>query len=133
MPAPVKYEYFTWMTSADICERRQYSRKMTVQRGRFRSPSPARQAPAGLRFADLAARRLTAAEDSPAWSPWAVFGANLARQVLGDRQLPPNLERFMAEDARLPIAAIVEEVLRLRLEQATLEWRKVAQALSLSL
>jgi len=38
---------------------------------------------------------------------------NLAKQVLEDHKLPSNLERFMSEDARLPVEAIVEEVLRL--------------------
>jgi cytidylate kinase len=58
-------------------------------------------------------QRLIAAEKRPATSPWAVFDANLAKQVLEDHKLPPNLERFMAEDARLPVEAIVEEVLGL--------------------
>jgi hypothetical protein len=57
---------------------------------------------------------LTAAEKTPATSPWAVFDANLAKHVLEDHKLPPNLERFMTEDARLlPVEAIVEEVLGL--------------------
>jgi hypothetical protein len=57
---------------------------------------------------------LTAADKTPETSPWAVFDANLAGQVLEDHKLPPNLERFMAEDARLPVEAIVEEVLGLQ-------------------
>ena len=57
---------------------------------------------------------MTDAEKMPDASPWAVFDANLAKQVLKDHELSPDLERFMTEDARLPVEAIVEEVLRLR-------------------
>ena len=67
----------------------------------------------GRTIAELLGQRLTAAEQTPATSPWAVFDANLAKHVLEDHKLPPNLERFMAEDARLPVEAIVEEVLGL--------------------
>jgi cytidylate kinase len=67
----------------------------------------------GRTIAELLGQRLTAAEKTPATSPWAVFDANLAKQVLEDHKLPPHLERFMAEDARLPVEAIVEEVLGL--------------------
>ena len=58
-------------------------------------------------------QRLTAGGKTPDGIPWAVFDANLAKQVLEDHKLPANLERFMTEDARLPVEAIVEEVLRL--------------------
>ena len=57
---------------------------------------------------------MTAAEKTPETSPWAVFDANLARQVLEDHKLPPNLERVMVEYAQLPVEAIVEEVLGLQ-------------------
>jgi cytidylate kinase len=63
--------------------------------------------------AELVRQRLTAAETAPSSNPWAVFDANLAKQVLKDHQLPPDLARFMAEDARLPVEAIVEEILGL--------------------
>src|SRR5690349_10170960 len=63
----------------------------------------------GITIAELLARRLIAAEKTPETSPWAIFDANLAKQVLEDHKLPPNLEQFMAEDARLPVEAIVEE------------------------
>ena len=66
----------------------------------------------GRTIAELVGQRLAVAEKTPA-STWAVFDANLAKQVLEDHKLPPNLERFMTEDARLPVEAIVEEVLRL--------------------
>ena len=68
----------------------------------------------GRTVAELLGQRLTAAEKTPAPSPWVVFDANLAKQVLEDHLLPPNLERFMTEDAQLlPVEAIVEEVLGL--------------------
>jgi cytidylate kinase len=67
----------------------------------------------GKTIAELTARRLTTVENSLTASPWAVFDANLAKRVLEDHQLPANLERFVAEDARLPVEAIVEEVLGL--------------------
>jgi cytidylate kinase len=73
-----------------------------------------REAGAGaVTVAELVRQRLTAAETAPSLSPWAVFDANLAKQVLKDHQLPPDLARFMAEDARLPVEAIVEEILGL--------------------
>jgi hypothetical protein len=72
-----------------------------------------REAGAGaVTVAELVRQRLTAAETEPSSSPWAVFDANLAKQVLKD-QLPTDLARFMAEDARLPVEAIVEEILGL--------------------
>jgi len=67
----------------------------------------------GRTIGELVAQRLTAAENTPDAGPWAVFDANLANQVLADHKLSPDLERFMTEDARLPVEAIVEEVLRL--------------------
>ena len=67
----------------------------------------------GIMIAELLAKRLTAIEKRAATSPWAVFDANLAKQVLEDHKLPPELERFITEDTRLPIEEIVEEVLGL--------------------
>ena len=68
----------------------------------------------GRTIAELLGQRLTAAEKTPATSPWAVFDANLAKHVLEDHKLPPKLDQFMTEDARLlPVEAIVEEVLGL--------------------
>ena len=67
----------------------------------------------GRTIAELVAHRLAAIEKTPASTPWAVFDANLAKQVLEDHKLSPNLERFVTEDARLPVEAIVEEVLGL--------------------
>jgi cytidylate kinase len=68
----------------------------------------------GRTIGELVAQRLAVTEKTPGGgSTWAVFDVNLAKQVLEDHKLPPNLERFMTEDARLPVEAIVEEVLRL--------------------
>ena len=67
----------------------------------------------GTTVSELLARRLSEAEKTPGASPWAIFDAGLAKQVLEDHKLPGNLERFMAEDARLPVESIVEEVLGL--------------------
>jgi cytidylate kinase len=67
----------------------------------------------GRTIAELVGQRLAATEKTPDSSTWAVFDANLAKQVLEDHKLPPNLERFVTEDARLPVEAIIEEVLRL--------------------
>jgi Cytidylate kinase-like family len=44
---------------------------------------------------------------------WTVFDRNLASQVLIDHKLPLNLEKFIVEDARLPVDSIVEELLGL--------------------
>jgi cytidylate kinase len=68
----------------------------------------------GRTIAELLAQRLAAAEKTPDTSPWAVFDSGLAKQVLEDHELAPNLEQFMTEDARLlPVEAIVEELLGL--------------------
>ena len=67
----------------------------------------------GRTIAELLGQRLTDAEKTPA-NPWIVFDASLAKQVLEDHNLPPNLEQFITEDAQLlPVEAIVEEVLGL--------------------
>jgi cytidylate kinase len=80
-----------------------------------------REAGAGaITIAELLAERLTAAERTPTTRPWAIFDANLAKQVLEDRKLPSQLEKFVTEDARLPIEAIVEEVLGLHPSSWTL-------------
>jgi cytidylate kinase len=96
-----------------------YLRAQAALPEKAREPQPlaitiSREVGAGGRtIAELLAQRLAAAEKTPAASPWAVFDANLAKQVLEDHKLPLNLERFMTEDARLPVEAIVEEVLGL--------------------
>ena len=74
-----------------------------------------REAGAGGRtIADLLCQKLATGERTPTARPWAVFDSSLAKRVLEDHELPPNLERFMTEDARLlPVEAIVEELLGL--------------------
>ncbi|MBV8212260.1 MAG: cytidylate kinase-like family protein [Verrucomicrobia bacterium] len=44
---------------------------------------------------------------------WTVFDKNLAREVLVEHKLPLDLEKFMVEDALLPVESIVEELLGL--------------------
>lgn len=44
---------------------------------------------------------------------WTVFDKNLAKEVLVEHKLSPDLEKFMVEDARLPVESIVEELLGL--------------------
>lgn len=61
----------------------------------------------------LVERLNAAAKPFEGTTGWTVFDRNLAKQVLVDHELPQNLERFMAEDARLPVETIVEEVLGL--------------------
>jgi cytidylate kinase len=84
-----------------------------------REPHPlaitiSREAGAGaVTIAGLAAKQLHAAEKNAQAPPWTVVDANLAEHVLKDHQLSERLERFMAEDARLPVETIVEEVLGL--------------------
>lgn len=67
----------------------------------------------GITIAELLSHQLSTAEKTPPNKPWAVFDANSAKQVLEDHKLSPELERFMTEDARLPVEAIVEEILGL--------------------
>lgn len=74
----------------------------------------------GVTVAELLAQRLTAAETNPTTKPWAVFDAKLAKQVLEDHKQSLDLEKFMIEDARLPVEAIVEEVLGLHPSSWTL-------------
>jgi cytidylate kinase len=57
--------------------------------------------------------RLNATLESSDSPSWTVFDSNLAKRVLVDHQLPERLERFMVEDARLPVETIVEELLGL--------------------
>jgi cytidylate kinase len=61
-----------------------------------------------------------ASKSSGSTASWMVFDRNLAKQVLTDNELPQNWERFVVEDARLPVEAIVEELLGLHPTQWTL-------------
>jgi cytidylate kinase len=74
-----------------------------------------REAGAGaVTIAQMLVERLNVAAKPPEGSTgWTVFDRNLAKQVLVDHELPPNLEQFMVEDARLPVETIVEELLGL--------------------
>jgi cytidylate kinase len=74
----------------------------------------------GITIAELLCQRLTAVEKPPVTRPWAVFDANLAKQVLEDHKLPANLERFMVEDVQSPVRAMAEEVLGLHPAASTL-------------
>jgi len=71
-------------------------------------------------IAQMLVEQLNAGSKSPGDSAsWMVFDRNLAKQALLDHELPQNLERFMVEDARLPVEAIVEELLGLHPTQWT--------------
>jgi cytidylate kinase len=74
----------------------------------------------GTTIAEILADRLSAVEQAPTSRPWAVFDADLARQVLEDHKLPPHLESLMTEEAKLPIKEVVEELLGLHPSRWTL-------------
>lgn len=71
-------------------------------------------------IAQMLVERLNAASEPSVNAGWMVFDRNLAKQVLTDHELPQNWERFVVEDARLPVEAIVEELLGLHPTQWTL-------------
>jgi CMP/dCMP kinase len=72
-------------------------------------------------IAQMLVERLNAvSKPSDDTASWMVFDRNLAKQVLTDHALSQNLEKFMVEDARLPVEAIVEELLGLHPTQWTL-------------
>jgi cytidylate kinase len=72
-------------------------------------------------IAQMLVEQLNAGSESPGnTAGWMVFDRNLAKQVLTDHELPQNWERFVVEDARLPVEAIVEELLGLHPTQWTL-------------
>ena len=72
-----------------------------------------RQSGAGATtVAEMVAERLNAiAKPTETEAAWTVFDKNLAKEALVEHKLPLDLERFMVEDARLPIESIVEELL----------------------
>jgi cytidylate kinase len=74
-----------------------------------------RQSGAGAStVAEMVAERLNAiAKPSETEAAWTVFDKNLAKEVLVEHKLSPELEKFMVEDARLPVESIVEELLGL--------------------
>ena len=67
-----------------------------------------------ITVAQMAAEKLNAVIKPVATeAAWTVFDRNLAKEVLVEHKLPPELEKFMVEDARLPVESIVEELLGL--------------------
>ena len=72
-------------------------------------------------IAQMLVERLNAvSKPSGDTASWMIFDRNLAKQVLTDHALSQNLEKFVVEDARLPVEAIVEELLGLHPTQWTL-------------
>src|SRR5258708_5394390 len=72
-------------------------------------------------IAQMLVERLNAvSKPSGDTASWMIFDRNLAKQVLTDHELSQNLEKFVVEDARLPVEAIVEELLGLHPTQWTL-------------
>jgi cytidylate kinase len=72
-------------------------------------------------IAQMLVERLNAvSKPSGDTASWMIFDRNLAKHVLTDHELSQNLEKFMVEDARLPVEAIVEELLGLHPTQWTL-------------
>jgi hypothetical protein len=64
--------------------------------------------------AQMVAEQLNAIiKPSATEAAWTVFDKNLAKEVLVEHKLSPELEKFMVEDARLPVESIVEELLGL--------------------
>jgi CMP/dCMP kinase len=72
-----------------------------------------RQSGAGANtVAEMVAERLNAiAKPSETEAAWTVFNKNLAKETLVEHKFPLELERFMIEDARVPVESIVEELL----------------------
>jgi cytidylate kinase len=64
--------------------------------------------------ADMVADQLNAiVKPAATEAAWTVFDKNLAKEVLIEHKLSLDLEKFMVEDARLPVESIVEELLGL--------------------
>jgi cytidylate kinase len=64
--------------------------------------------------ADMVADQLNAiVKPTATEAAWIVFDKNLAKEVLIQHKLSLDLEKFMVEDARLPVESIVEELLGL--------------------
>jgi cytidylate kinase len=112
---------------ASLLER--FSRYLAAQAAlaeKVRQPRPlsvtiSREAGAGgTTIAEIVADRLSAVEQAPPSRPWAVFDADLAKQVLQEHKLSPQLESLMTEEAKLPIGEVVEELLGLHPSRWTL-------------
>jgi cytidylate kinase len=68
----------------------------------------------GTTVARMVADQLNAmVKPAPGEAAWIVFDKNLAKEALLEHKLSPELEKFMVEDARLPVESIVEELLGL--------------------
>ena len=64
--------------------------------------------------AEMVAEQLNAIiKPGPTEAAWTVFDKNLAKEVLVEHKLSAELEKFIVEDARLPVESIVEELLGL--------------------
>jgi len=72
-----------------------------------------RQSGAGATtVAEMVTQRLNAiVKPAKTEAAWTVFDKNLAKETLVEHKLPLDLEKFMVEDARLPVESIVEELL----------------------
>ena len=71
-------------------------------------------------IAQMLVERLNAVSKSSGdTASWMVFDRNLAKQVLTDHALPENLEKFVIEDARLPVESIANSWIRLSFVLAT--------------
>src|SRR5260221_12759731 len=73
-------------------------------------------------IAQMLVERLNAvSKPSGDTASWMVFDRNLAKQVLTDHELSQNLEKFMVEDARLPVESFYVELLGLHTTIMTLD------------
>src|SRR5258708_20898312 len=73
-----------------------------------------RQSGAGaLTVASLVAQHLNRHYQGQPPSPWTVFDRNLAQRILEDHQLSTTMERYIPEDAKLPLTDAFESVLGL--------------------
>jgi cytidylate kinase len=73
-----------------------------------------RQSGAGaLTVANLVAEQLNLDYQGEPPCPWTVFDRNLAQRILEDHQLSTSMERFIPEEAKLPLTDALESVLGL--------------------
>jgi cytidylate kinase len=73
-----------------------------------------RQSGAGaLTVANLVAKQLDSTHQGDPPCSWAVFDRNLAQRILEDHQLSTTMERFIPEDAKLPLTDALESALGL--------------------
>jgi cytidylate kinase len=73
-----------------------------------------RQSGAGaLTVASLVAQHLNRHYQGEPPTPWTVFDRNLAQRILEDHQLSTDMERYIPEDAKLPLTDALESALGL--------------------